>query len=78
MKDSQISLFKDFIDIDKNENEYYSFVKKNTLLIEIEEMFQKEFKDNKRLAVVFITETGKKTEKLLGLITVWDLAGYDK
>lgn len=78
LEDSLISEFKDFIDIDRNESEYYEFVGKNTLLIEIEEMFQKGFKDNKRLAVVFITENGKQSEKLLGLITVWDLAGYQK
>jgi len=28
---------------------------------------------SKRLGVIFITNSGKETEKILGLITAWDL-----
>ena len=28
------------------------------------------------MATVFITQNGKQNEKLLGLITAWDVAGY--
>lgn len=41
-------------------------------------MFQNSFKENKKLAVIFITENGKETESILGMITAWDLAGYDE
>ena len=41
---------------------------------DVEELFAEEIKDQKRLAAVFITETGKAGEKILGLVTPWDLA----
>lgn len=75
-RDTLIGDFKDYIDVNGNVSEYYQFVEKGTLLIDVEEMFQGNLKDNKRLAVVFITENGKQNERLLGLVTVWDLAGY--
>lgn len=68
-----IAKFENFIGVERNECEYYAFVKKDILLIEVENMFQHGIKDNKRLAVIFITENGNQNEKLLGLITVWDL-----
>lgn len=71
-----VSKFEDFIGVERNESEYYAFVKKDALLVDIEEMFQHGIKNNKRLAVAFITENGKQNEKLLGLITVWDLVIY--
>lgn len=75
-RETLIKDFNDLIDINGNISEHYEFVGKGTLLIDVEEMFQGCLKDNKRLAVVFITENGKQSERLLGLITVWDLAGY--
>ena len=76
LRNTLIKDFNDYIDVNGNISEYYEFVEKSTLLTDVEEMFQKSFKLNKRLAVVFITENGKQSEKLLGLVTVWDLAGY--
>ena len=35
-------------------------------------------KDNKRISMIFITQTGKKDEEVLRLITVWELAEYLK
>ncbi len=72
-RDTQINEFKNFIEFEGNESEYYEFVSKETLLIDVEKLFQKDLKNNKRLAVVFITENGKQGEKLLGLVTIWDI-----
>jgi hypothetical protein len=46
-------------------------------------MFQtKTFSDaaleNSRLGVVFVTKTGRREEKMLGLITAWDLSKIDQ
>lgn len=71
-----IKEFADFIPLNNHESEYFVFVPKNTLVTEIEEMFQNGLKDKKRISVIFITQNGKENEKLLGLITAWDLAGY--
>ncbi len=75
-KDVKIKEFADFIPIEKHESEFFEFVPKNILVIDIEEMFQKELVNRKRLSVVFLTESGKPSEKILGLITAWDVAGY--
>lgn len=77
-KEVLIREFIDFIPFDKHESEYFAFVSKDALLIDVEEIFKDGLKDNKRIATVFITETGNEKEKLLGLITAWDLAGYEK
>lgn len=77
-KDTLIREFTEFIPRDSHESECFKFVNRDASIVDIEEIFQNEFKDKRRVAVVFITETGSEKEKLLGLVTAWDLAGYDK
>lgn len=77
-KEVSIREFLEFIPFDKHESEYFEFISKDTLLIYVEDIFRDGLKDKKRIATVFITETGSEKEKLLGLITAWDLVGYEK
>ncbi|MDQ1144254.1 CBS domain-containing protein [Bacillus sp. SORGH_AS 510] len=49
------------------------FVKKEADIFEVEEIFEDTFLAQKKLEAVIITENGKATEKLLGIITSWDL-----
>ncbi len=76
-KETKIEEFLEFIPLNKHRSEYFEFVARSTLLSDVEEIFRKNLKQRKRVAVVFITETGKPTEKVLGLITAWDIAGKD-
>lgn len=75
LKETKISEFKDFIGLNKHPSEYFEFVPRETLLVEIEALFQKGLKERKRIAVVYITQNGKQEEKFLGMITAWDIAG---
>lgn len=75
-KDVKVRQFSEFIPIDKHQSETFAFVSRDALALEVEEMFAKKLRKGKRLAVVFITETGDPREKVLGLVTVWDIAGY--
>lgn len=75
LKDTKIAEFKEFIGLDRHPSEYFEFASRNTLLIEVEALFQKRLKERKRIAVVYITEHGESDEKLLGMITAWDVAG---
>lgn len=75
-RDVRIREFSEYIPFDKHRSEYFRFIHKNTLLTEVEELFQGELKQNRRLGVVFITENGSSSQKILGLITAWDMAGY--
>ena len=45
---------------------------------ELENEFEKAFRKGKRIGVAFITPTGKKTEKLQGIITPWDILASTK
>ena len=74
-KDTRISEFKDFLPVDNHQSEFFKFVPKSALLIEIQELYEDELKSNLRLGAVFITNSGNQNEKLLGLITAWDIAG---
>ncbi|MFL0250754.1 CBS domain-containing protein [Clostridium neuense] len=73
-RDTKIKEFEEFIPLDRHVSEFFSFVHKDTLVVEIEEIFQRKFNGKKRLSVIFITETGRVKEKILGLITPWDVA----
>ena len=74
-KEFKISEFKSFIPIDMHEGEEFKFVPKDILEVDVQKMFKDSLKNQIRLAVVFITESGKSTEKILGMITAWDVAG---
>jgi hypothetical protein len=78
MNDVKIKDFADFISFESHTNEYYEFVSRDTTIFEIEEIFTQGLKKLKRISVVYITENGKSSEGLLGMITVWDLAGSRK
>ena len=55
------------------EKEDYIFLKKDSSLFEILEGFQKFDAKGKRLEAILITQNGKPSEKLLRIITIWDL-----
>ena len=73
LKDATVADFKEFIKIEKHVNEYFEFVSRSTLLSDVDKIFRQGMKNKKRIAVVYITENGKSTEKILGMITPWDL-----
>lgn len=75
-KNTLIEEFAEFLPIEKHSGECFEFVNKKATVNDIEEIFHNDFKIKKRAAVVFITETGNINEKLSGIITAWDIAGY--
>lgn len=53
----------------------YKFISRNTSIYEAYDLFLKHINEKERnLDVLFITHNGRETEKLLGLITISDLA----
>jgi CBS domain-containing protein len=66
-----ISEFEDFVHIGGRPNEMFSFVSRQELLVSVKEQFVTE--RQKRLGAIFITENGSPAEKLLGLLTPWDV-----
>jgi CBS domain-containing protein len=68
--------YLDYLDLNHHPNVSFAFVSKVILTGEAEELFKKRF-NNKRLELLFITETGKSTEKLIAMLSPWDLMGQD-
>lgn len=65
---------KKYVKIDASE-EVFRFYKANAYVEELVEVFENEFKKRNRLAMVFLTNSGKPNEKLLGILTPWDVLG---
>lgn len=69
--------FKDIlkvIDLEKSK-EIIKFVAKNEMYDKVVNEFITEYKEKNKLACVMVTENGKKTEKVIGIITAWDVIG---
>lgn len=64
---------KDVLKYTESENSY-KFIDRNAFQHDVFTLFE----ENKELEALFITHNGKKTEKLLGIITIWDLATINK
>lgn len=59
--------------IENRGDEVYRFHRFDAYVDELEAMFEKEHRQARRLSMVFLTQNGKKEEKLLGIITPWDI-----
>lgn len=57
----------------KGKNYFVTFVKEETSLYEIEELFERYHTRGKKLQAVIITETGDRHGTPIGVITPWDL-----
>lgn len=55
--------------------EIVKFVAKDKLYDDVVNDFVKEFKNNNKLSCVMVTHNGKPTEKVIGIITAWDIIG---
>lgn len=74
---TKISEFKDFTPVQKHRSEVFEFVSKTATVADVFKLFNDAIKVRKRIGVVFITQSGKPTEKYIGILTAWDLASYD-
>lgn len=72
-KEMRISDIMQFCSPNGNDEIDYKFVSKTNDEYFIKELFKKSLKERKRLETIFVTENGKSTERLLGIITYWDL-----
>lgn len=67
----------DYLPLKRHKAESYRFVGRNTPVSELEEMFAAAAKKRDRIGLVFVTNSGNPGEKLLGIISAWDMAGVD-
>ncbi len=58
-----------------NSKETIIFVHRNELYDNVVNDFIKVFNEKQKLAYIMVTENGKQTEKVIGIITAWDVIG---
>jgi predicted transcriptional regulator len=62
----------DWLDKTGNKHNDYEFMPKNTAVLDVKKRFEHALEQGRRLGAIFITKTGKSTEKIEGVITAWD------
>ena len=72
-KEYKVKDYEKYIKLENHSSEYFDFIKRNEELASAQNLFNKSIKKDKKLVMLFVTENGKKTEKILGIITLWDL-----
>ena len=69
----KFSDIKKYISLDE---EYYLFTTKETPVEDIIEDVISNFRNGKRVAIIFVTDNGFKNGKLVGLLTPYDILGF--
>lgn len=64
-----------FLPLEKHKAEVFRFVPKNDPISHLRYLCAKALEKHERIGMVFVTENGKQDEPLLGILTVWDIAG---
>ena len=67
--------FEEFLPLNNHASEVFRFIGIDTLAIEISNIFEEELKMQNRIGMMFVTQDGKVQQKLMGIITPWDIAG---
>ncbi len=75
-EDTRVADFAEFLPVE-NHGERFLFAGPELTYWEAREVFGQVYK-HRRLAVIFLTEDGSKTGRLLGMLTPWDVLGLDE
>lgn len=75
-EDDTFEKVRELLPLDKHVSETFAFIGRDMVATSIAELFQDALKRNERLGMVFVTAHGKPSEKLLGIITSWDMAAF--
>lgn len=65
---------KDYLGITGRDMERFLFIERNATVDEVKDSFAAEFEKGNRVGIAFITHSGKQDEKILSMVTPWDLA----
>ncbi len=68
---------RNYIDLKNHLNERFAFIKRDEIKAIIENIFIDSYKgngqDDRPIGCAFVTQSGKETESILGIITIWDV-----
>lgn len=72
--------FKDiaeYLPLSKHRAESFRFIRADMPVSDIEDLFAEALQNRNRIGLLFVTANGSPKEKLLGLLSAWDMAGID-
>lgn len=61
--------------LEKHTAEVFRFVPRNDPIAHLRHLSAEALKKHERIGMIFVTENGQRGEPLLGILTVWDIAG---
>ncbi len=67
-------MIQKYISIENVTSNKFTFVGNSTLVSEIKDIFKEDIDNKERINIIFVTQHGKRDEKLLGIITAWEIA----
>lgn len=67
-----------YLPLESHQSEVFRFVSRNTYASDIADMFDEADRSEDRIGMIFVTENGKASERLLGIMTAWDIATLSK
>ena len=72
--DTTFESIKKYIAIENISSKTFAFVGNSTPLCEVKDIFKEDVENKERINIIFVTQHGKSDEKLLGIITAWEIA----
>lgn len=63
-----------YIAIENVSSKTFAFVGNSVPLCEVKDIFKEDVENKERINIIFVTQHGKSDEKLLGIITAWEIA----
>ena len=76
-EDVNFENIKKYIAIENVSSKTFAFVGNSTLVGEIKDIFKEDVENKERINIIFVTQHGKRDEKLLGIITAWEIAAIE-
>lgn len=73
-QETRFSDLQKFLSIDGQPSESFRFVARDALVSDVSDLFDDAICNKCKIGAVFVTYSGKPTEKILGMVTAWDVA----
>lgn len=73
--ETTVRTFRAYLAFERHCSEQFRFMDAGATYADVKLAFEQRKERNKRLAVIFITQTGSRDEELQGMITPWDVLG---
>ena len=74
-KNTKFADILEYLKLGNHSTEEFIFISRNKNIYDVEDIFKDYFIRKKRVGCVYITESGKADESILGMLTAWDVLG---